>query len=66
MRRLRGIVGRQEVWWAGYLGTVAALLGQVYPSGSVSGDGRMKVSAKWSEGYGKEGFGPGRCVESHL
>ena len=59
MRRLRGIVGRQEVWWAGYIGTVAALLGQVYPSGSVSGDGRMKVCAKWSEGMGKKGLDQG-------
>ena len=62
MRRLRGIVSSQEVWWAGYLGAVAALVGHVYPSGSVSGDGRMKVSAKWTEGMGKKGLDQGAVL----
>ena len=59
LRRLRGIVSSQEVWWASYLGVVAAMVGNVYPSGTVTGHERVKWSAKWSEGMGKRGLDQG-------
>ena len=57
--RLQQVVTPQEGWWAAYLGAVAALVGNVYPSGRIpdSEAGRRVVfEAKWSEGLGKKGL----------
>ena len=57
--RLQQVVTPQEGWWAGYLGAVAALIGNIYPSGRIpeGKEGpRVKVKAKWAEGLGKKGL----------
>ena len=57
--RLQQVVTPQEGWWAGYLGAVAALIGNVYPSGRIrrGKEGvRVKLKAKWADGLGKKGL----------
>ena len=57
--RLQRIVTPQEGWWAGYLGAVAALIGNVYPSGQIP-EGktaeRVRIKGKWANGLGKKGL----------
>jgi len=47
---LRALVGPRLQWWTAYLGRVAALLGDVYPAGTVRGEKRVDVSATWEAG----------------
>jgi retrograde regulation protein 2 len=55
--RLQRILTGQEAWWAGYIGSVAALIGNIYPAGIVPEvSKRMKLKAKWAEGLGKKGL----------
>ncbi len=57
--RLQQVVTPQEGWWVGYLGGVAALIGNIYPSGRIpegrTGE-RVKLTAKWVDGLGKKGL----------
>lgn len=55
--RLQGLLSNQEVWWANYLGAVAALVGDVYPAGKVvdAQDPRIQISSVWADGLGKKG-----------
>jgi retrograde regulation protein 2 len=52
--RLRRILSPQEGWWAGYLGAVAGMVGNIYPSGHIPST-RVKLSARWADGLGKRG-----------
>ncbi|KAI9926939.1 hypothetical protein ASPWEDRAFT_45956 [Aspergillus wentii DTO 134E9] len=46
--RLRQCVSSQEAWWCQYLGRVATLIGDVYPSGRVSQTGwRIRLATEW-------------------
>ena len=55
----RGLLGRcvsrEEVWWARYLGRVAALVGEVYPAGRVRGGSRVRMSTEWEVVAKKKG-----------
>ncbi|PLN77230.1 MFS general substrate transporter [Aspergillus taichungensis] len=55
----RGLLGRcvsrEEVWWARYLGRVAALVGDVYPAGRVRGGSRMRMDTEWGVVAKKKG-----------
>ncbi|KAI4728296.1 Ppx-GppA-domain-containing protein [Aureobasidium sp. EXF-10728] len=43
---LQALVGPKTAWWCGYLGTVAALIGAIYPSGR--GNEVMDLSSAWN------------------
>ena len=48
--RLSQCVSAREVWWCRYLGRVAALIGDVYPAGKVSGNEtrwRIQLNSQW-------------------
>ncbi|ERF68629.1 hypothetical protein EPUS_07190 [Endocarpon pusillum Z07020] len=58
--RLRQLLGRDEVWWCSYLGSVAALVADVYPAGRVErGRERVAFNASWGAGMGKKGVDEG-------
>lgn len=57
--RLRSILTRQEVFWCNYLGTVANLVGNVYPAGKIGQSERIAFKSKWSAGLGKKGLDQG-------
>ena len=57
--RLRALLTRQEVFWCGYLGQVANLVGYVYPAGQIGALERLKFQARWSTGLGKKGLEQG-------
>jgi retrograde regulation protein 2 len=58
--RLSAITTNQEGFWAKYLGSVAALVGTVYPAGNVDArHPRLKFSARWADGLGKKGLAQG-------
>ena len=61
-RRLKGLLTNQEVWWAGYLGRVAALVGGVYPAGRIR-EKRLELKAYWADGLGKKGMNQGVVLE---
>jgi retrograde regulation protein 2 len=56
--RLRQILTRHEVWWCNYLGKVAALVGGVYPAGTIR-QSRLRFSVEWASGLGKKGLEDG-------
>jgi retrograde regulation protein 2 len=58
LARVRAVCTKQEVFWAGYLGAVAALVAGVYPAGVIREE-RMKVDAEWKGGLGKKGLDEG-------
>ncbi|KIW10871.1 hypothetical protein PV08_10170 [Exophiala spinifera] len=62
-RRLQGLLTKQEIWWATYLGRVAGLVGAVYPAGRIGSKRRLKLKAYWSEGLGKNGLAQGVVLE---
>lgn len=45
--RLRHCVSPQEAWWARYLGRVASMVGDVYPSGVVPERWRIRLETEW-------------------
>ena len=58
--RLRRVLGKQEAWWCNYIGTVANLIGHVYPSGTIDATNkRIELESKWSDGLGKKGLDQG-------
>lgn len=55
--RLRQYVSAQEAWWCRYLGRVATLIGDVYPSGRVpetESRWRVQLKAQWNSTPTKE------------
>nr|KMM65400.1 retrograde regulation protein 2 [Coccidioides posadasii RMSCC 3488] len=51
LRRLRQITSREEVWWCQYLGRVAALVCDIYPSGIIRDKiPRVDFLAGWAKG----------------
>lgn len=62
--RLRSILTHQEVFWANYLGALAAIVGNIYPAGHIdSARPRIKFSAHWTDGLGKKGLNQGVILE---
>ncbi|KAI1609911.1 retrograde regulation protein 2 [Exophiala viscosa] len=58
--RLRCILTQQEVFWANYLGALAALVGTVYPAGKIDqAKPRLQLAARWADGLGKKGLNHG-------
>jgi len=58
--RLRALLTPQEVFWSNYLGTLALLVGDIYPAGRVTTTPpRLQLSAKWAGGLGKKGMEQG-------
>ena len=51
--RLSQLLTPQEVWWAHYLGRVAALIAEFYPAGVVREE-RVAFEAKWENIVGKK------------
>lgn len=51
-RRLVEVVGTRAAWWAGYVGTVGTLLGEVFP-GPGYGHERLMLRGSWE--HGKKG-----------
>ena len=76
-----GLVGGEDAWWARYIGSVAALIGEVFPSGRVreeeeqirffvQDDGRKKKKKKKGNGEKSGSFSggvalPGVVSEEH-
>ncbi|KAL4911073.1 hypothetical protein BDW74DRAFT_164718 [Aspergillus multicolor] len=55
-RNLMLCVSPQEAWWCQYLGRVAALIGDVYPAGRVSGTHwRIQLGTEWAQVIKKKG-----------
>ncbi|RDW93746.1 retrograde regulation protein 2 [Aspergillus mulundensis] len=55
-RNLMLCVSPQEAWWCQYLGRVAALIGDVYPAGRVSGTHwRIQLCTEWDQVIKKKG-----------
>jgi retrograde regulation protein 2 len=64
--RLRAIVTPQEVWWCHYIGTIAKLIGDVYPAGVIPNkQQRLQFEATWAEGLGKKGLAQGVVLMIH-
>ncbi|KAL2392345.1 Retrograde regulation protein 2 [Exophiala dermatitidis] len=61
--RLRNTLTHQEVFWANYLGALAALVGTVYPAGRVTEPPRLKLAARWADGLGKKGLSQGVVLQ---
>ena len=58
--RLQKIVSCQEAWWAEYLGAVAEVVGEVYPSGMVPSPERIvSITAQWADNLGKKSIHQG-------
>jgi retrograde regulation protein 2 len=64
--RLRALLTRQEVFWCAYLGTVANMVGYVYPAGRIGKLKRIKFKARWSRGLGKKGLEQGVILNIHV
>ena len=62
--RLRQLLTPQEVFWCNYIGTIAKLIGDVYPAGKIV-EKRLGFAAKWSEGLGKKGLAQGVALTIH-
>lgn len=45
--RLRRCVSAKEAWWARYVGRVATMIGDLYPSGVVPDPGRARLETEW-------------------
>ena len=56
--RLRALLSKQEVFWCIYLGSVAKLVGDVYPAGRIRTP-RLAFDAEWKGGLGKKGLDEG-------
>jgi retrograde regulation protein 2 len=53
---LRQLLTPEQIWWTRYLGKVAMLIARMYPAGIIMEDKpRVKISAKWAVGLGKQG-----------
>lgn len=53
--RLRRFVSAQEAWWCQYLGRVATLIGDVYPTGRVPDhEWRIRFSTSWQQVFKKK------------
>ncbi|RJE26497.1 retrograde regulation protein 2 [Aspergillus sclerotialis] len=52
--RLRMCISPQEAWWARYLGRVAAMICDVYPSGVVPDPWRIRLETEWQCGIKKK------------
>lgn len=62
--RLRCILTQQEVFWANYLGALAALVGTVYPAGKIDkARPRLQFAARWADGLGKKGLNQGVVLD---
>jgi retrograde regulation protein 2 len=62
--RLRQVLTPQEAFWCNYLGSVAKIVGDVYPAGRIS-QPRLKFEAHWSSGLGKKGLHHGVVLTIH-
>lgn len=48
LARMQEIVGAVQSWWAKYVGRLAAVVGEVYPSGIIrEGEERVKFRCRW-------------------
>lgn len=56
--RLRATLSKQEVFWCMYLGSVAKLVGDIYPAGVIRSP-RIEFDAEWKDGLGKKGLHEG-------
>jgi retrograde regulation protein 2 len=64
--RLYATITHQEGFWAKYLGVVAAMIGAIYPAGTVDTiHPRLKISARWADGLGKKGLNQGVRLKVH-
>lgn len=63
--RLQHLLTAQEVFWSHYLGSVAELIGHVYPAGQVV-QPRVQFDAAWAEGLGKKGLEQGVTLMIHV
>ncbi|KIX03646.1 uncharacterized protein Z518_07199 [Rhinocladiella mackenziei CBS 650.93] len=61
--RLRAMLTNQEVFWANYLGALAALVGAVYPAGHIGSRPRLQFAARWADGLGKKGLHMGVVLD---
>ena len=52
--RLRMCISPREAWWGRYLGRVAAMIGDVYPSGVVPDSWRIRLETEWQCGMKKK------------
>ena len=53
---LAEILTPEEVWWCKFIGTVAWLVGEVYPAGIIEEkQPRLKFASRWATGLGKKG-----------
>lgn len=53
--RLSQLLRLDEVWWAHYLGRIAALIAEIYPAGVVR-EKRVAFEARWERLVGKNGL----------
>jgi retrograde regulation protein 2 len=63
--RLGALLTHQEVFWAEYLGTLAGLVGAVYPAGRIvdTAHPRLRLAARWADGLGKKGLNQGVVLD---
>lgn len=54
-RLLENILTPEEVWWCRYAGTVAWLIGQIYPTGAIGSKPKLWLSARFADNLGKSG-----------
>lgn len=53
---LRQLLTPEQIWWTRYLGKVGMIIARMYPAGIIVEDKpRVKISAKWAAGLGKQG-----------
>ena len=52
--RLRMCISPQEAWWARYMGRVATIIADVYPSGVVPDPWRIRFESEWQCGLKKK------------
>ena len=65
--RLCATLSHQEAFWANYLGSLAGLVGSVYPAGHIpNGRVRLKFAAHWADGLGKKGLHQGVTVDMKM
>lgn len=53
--RLCDLLSPPEIWWCNYLGILAWLIGQVYPTGVVGAKHQLWLSARFADTLGKNG-----------
>ncbi|KIW51037.1 hypothetical protein PV05_09795 [Exophiala xenobiotica] len=53
-RLLEDLLTPEEVWWCRYAGTLAWLIGQIYPTGVIGSKLKLWLSARFVDNLGKE------------